>query len=71
MEANMLPITLVTRKGLQDKVKSRFADQTNKIKEDFPMKKDAEITLYLGGILMSMCIWSGHASAAIISTPFC
>ena len=28
-------------------------------------------TLYLGGMLISMWIWSGHASASIISTPFC
>ena len=28
-------------------------------------------TLYLGGMLRSMWIWSGHASASMISTPFC
>ena len=33
-----------TRKGLQDRVESRFADQTNKIEEDFSMKKDADIS---------------------------
>ena len=27
-------------------------------------------TLNLGGILTYICIWSGHASAAIISTSF-
>lgn len=25
----------------------------------------------MGGILTSICMWSGHASASIISTPFC
>ena len=27
-------------------------------------------TLYFGGILTSICTWSGHNSASIISTPF-
>ena len=27
-------------------------------------------TLYLGGILTSICTWFGHSSASIISTPF-
>ena len=27
--------------------------------------------LYFGGLSMSICVWSGHASASIIFTPFC
>ena len=30
-----------------------------------------EATLMCGGILTSICMWSAHASASIISTPFC
>ena len=28
-------------------------------------------TLYFGGILMSICTWSLHSSASMISIPFC
>ena len=28
-------------------------------------------TLYFVGLSMSICVWSGHASASIIFTPFC
>ena len=29
------------------------------------------LTLYFGGMLVNIWIWSGHACASIISTPFC
>lgn len=31
------------KKGIQEKVKLRFADQTNKIKKNFSVKKDVDI----------------------------
>ena len=34
----------------------------------YPMICD---TLYFGGILMSICTWSLHSSASMISIPFC
>ena len=44
----------------------------NIIKLRFPFKYPMLCdTLYLGGILISMCIWSGHVLASMISTPFC
>ena len=49
----------------------KFACLSNIIKLLFPLRYPMICdTLYLGGILMSIWIWSGHACASIISTPF-
>ena len=48
----------------------RFACRSNIISELFPLRYPINCdTLYLGGILTSIWIWSGHVSASIISTP--
>ena len=50
----------------------KFACLSNIIKLLFPLRYPMICdTLYLGGILMSIWIWSGHACASIIYTPFC
>ena len=48
----------------------KFAYFSNIIKLLFPFKYPITwATLYLGGIDNYICIWSGHASASIISIP--
>ena len=48
----------------------RFACRSNIISELFPLRYPINCdTLYLGGILTSIWIWSGQVSASIISTP--
>ena len=50
----------------------RFAWRSNIIKLLLPLRYPIICdTLYFGGILSSIWIWSGHASASIISIPFC
>ena len=48
----------------------KFACRSNIIKLLFPLRYPMNCdTLYLGGMLTSMWIWSEHASASMISTP--
>lgn len=48
----------------------RFACRSNIISELFPLRYPINCdTLYLGGMLTSIWIWSGQVSASIISTP--
>ena len=42
------------------------------ISDLFPLRNPINCAILIyGGILTNICIWSGHASASIISTPFC
>lgn len=50
----------------------KFACLSKIIRLLFPFKYPiTHVILYFGGKLISICMWSGHASASIISIPFC
>ena len=50
----------------------KFACLSNIIKLLFPLRYPINCAILIyGGILTSICIWSGHASASMLSAPFC